>query len=398
MPLRLRNLAFWASVSLFAEVTAGELIGWTRFALGSDLRGPDFFSYYAMSLLMLRQGPSHAYDAASQKHFQELVTAQWQGHFILLPHLLPPWATLSLYPLGLLPYRGAYLAWGIAIIALVAAGIAILVRAADLQGRPAILSAVAAASSVPVTVDLLQGQSDALMIPALGACALYWVRGQPGRAGVFAALAMVKPQMILLLPVFFLVRRSWRALAGFAVTGSLLVAVSLAVFGVSACLQWLSVLAPWASAGSQDFPVDSQSQYSLRGLLQLLSLPAAVQLVVLALGLLLVAAVLGRSRADARLQLALAIAGSVALSAYQHAHDLALLVVPGLLLAGALPAVSRRVAGMVLLIGGWIALGLLILAPVVTAIAVVGLAAYLAFECLGVPARRAGEDPLPVPG
>ena len=94
------------------ELAAGELIGWVRFALTSNLQGPDFYTYYSISLLLLNRGPGAVYDFAVQKQFQEQVTSQWSGQFILLPHILPPWVTLIFYPLGLLPYRSAYLAWG----------------------------------------------------------------------------------------------------------------------------------------------------------------------------------------------------------------------------------------------------------------------------------------------
>jgi hypothetical protein len=231
------------------------------------------------------------------------------------------------------------------------------------------------------------------MIAATAAAALAWTRRRPARAGAFAALALVKPQLVLLLPALFLVRRSWRALATFAAGCVLLVVLSLATFGPAACLAWVRILAPWAFAGRTNFPVDTQSQFSLRGLIQLLGVPLAFQLVVLAVGLLALAAVLLRARADPRLELALAIVGSVALSPYQHAHDLSLLIVPGLLLGGALPVLRHRRLGAGILFAGWIALELLVLAPVLTAVAVVATAVYLAWECLAAPAPATHEGP-----
>ena len=380
--MRWRNLSYWAAVSLCLELAAGELIGWLRFALTSNLQGPDFYSYYAISLLLLRRGPSTVYDFAAQKQFQDQVTAQWSGHFILLPHILPPWATLLFYPLALLPYRAAYLAWGASILLLFGAAIAMLLRAAGLRGRAALLGAAAAAASLPVLVVLLQGQSDAVMVAAVAAAALAWTARRPARAGAFAALGLIKPQLVLLLPLLLLVRRSWRAVAAFGAGCVLLLLLSLAAFGPAACLAWLQLLAPWAFAGHADFPVDTQAQFSLRGLIQALGVPLSFQLVVLALGLLALAVILLRTRADPRLELALAIAGSTALSPYQHAHDLALLIIPGLLLGGALPTLRHRRLGAAVLMGGWIGLELLLFAPVLTAIAIVAATVFLAWECL----------------
>jgi hypothetical protein len=385
--VRWRNLSYWAAVAVCIELAAGELIGWLRFALTSNLQGPDFYTYYSISLLLLNRGPGAVYDFAVQKQFQEQVTSQWSGQFILLPHILPPWVTLIFYPLGLLPYRAAYLAWGVTILLLVGLAIALLLRAAGLRGRAALLAAAAAAASLPVAVLLLQGQSDAPMIAATAAAALAWSKRRPARAGAFAALALVKPQLVLLLPALFLVRRSWRAVAAFSAGCVFLVLLSLVAFGPSACLAWLRILAPWAFAGRTNFPVDTQAQFSLRGMLQLVGVPLALQLVVLAIALLALAAVLLRARADPRLEVALAIAGSMALSPYQHAHDLSLLIVPGLLLGGALPVLRNQRLGAGILLAGWLGLELLIFVPILTALAIVAFTGYLAWECLaGSPA------------
>jgi glycosyl transferase family 87 len=392
--VRWRNLSYWAAVAVCVELAAGELIAWLRFALTSNLQGPDFYTYYSISLLLLHRGPGAVYDFTVQKQFQEQVTSQWSGQFILLPHILPPWVTLIFYPLGLLPYRAAYLAWGGSILLLVGLAIALLLRAAGLRGRTALLGAAAAAASLPVAVLLLQGQSDAPMIAATAAAALAWTRRRPARAGVFAALALVKPQLVLLLPALFVVRRSGRAVAAFSAGCVLLVLLSLVVFGPSACIAWLRILAPWAFAGQTNFPVDTQAQFSLRGLLQLVGVPLALQLLVLALGLLALAAVLLRARADPRLEVALAIVGSMALSPYQHAHDLALLIVPGLLLGGALPVLRNRRLGAGVLLAGWIGLELLIFAPLLTALAIVGVTGYLAWECLAGQAPATRERPV----
>jgi alpha-1,2-mannosyltransferase len=380
--MRFRNLRYWAAVSFCVEIAVVEVLGWLRFALTSTLQGPDFYIYYATSLLLLKRGPAVVYDFTIQKQFQDQVTSQWGGQFILLPHILPPWVTLLFYPLGLLSLRAAYILWGATIILLVAAAIAILLRAARLRGRAALLAAAAAAASLPVFVLLVQGNSDAPMVAAVAAAALAWTTGRQARAGVFAALGLVKPQLVLLLPVLFLVRRSWRAVAAFAGVCAALLAISLLVFGPAACLAWLKILGPWAFGGQINYPVDTQSQFSLRGLLQFVGLPLSLQLVVLAIGFLGVAVVLYRSGADARLQLALAIAGSLALSPYQHAHDLSLMIVPGMLLGGALPILRHPRLGAAFLIAGWLGLELLIYTPLFTALAVVGATAFLAYECV----------------
>ena len=169
-----------------------------------------------------------------------------------------------------------------------------LLRAAGLKGRGALLGAAAAAASLPVYVLLLQGQSDAPMIAAVAAAALAWT-ARPRRAcrrlrGAGARQAAARAPAAGPLPGPPLLA----GVAAFTAGSVLLVLLSLATFGLSACLAWLRILAPWAFAGQANFPVDTQAQFSLRGLLQLLGVPLALQLVVLVLGLLGLAAVLLR--------------------------------------------------------------------------------------------------------
>ena len=102
----------------------------------------------------------------------------------------------------------------------------------------------------------------------------------------------------------------------------------------------------------------------------------------LAAALVAVAVILYRSRAGARLQLALALTASFALSPYQHGHDVSLLVAPGLLLAGALPELRRPRLGAAALAIAWVGGELLVRAPIATATSVVLATAYLAYEAV----------------
>jgi hypothetical protein len=81
------------------------------------------------------------------------------------------------------------------------------------------------------------------------------LKRRPVAAGVLFGLLSYKPQLALLVPIALLAARSWRALASAAVTSLLLVAVSMAVFGVDAWRSWIEMaggagnLAPLTIAG-----------------------------------------------------------------------------------------------------------------------------------------------------
>jgi len=328
----LKRLGLAVAAVIGLESAAFYLFTWIRF-LGGNLQGPDFFSFYAAARLFLARGGSGVYDHALQKQFQDQVTAQWPGHFILLPYIHPPYYTPLIAPLGLLPYRTAYLLWGLVNLLLAGVVIALLVRTSDtLRGRSALIAVALAAGVFPLFVTLLQGQSDlVMMLPLAGAYAA-WARGRTGWAGVLAGLALVKPQLILLLPALFLARRAWRALAAMAAVGLALVLVATAFSGVRAIAGYLGVVAGWALGGTQVFPITGQTVYSVRGVLEQVPGGRLPALGLLAILLLLVALSLSWRPDVPRLDMALAIAASVTLSPYQNLHDLSLLLIPGLAL------------------------------------------------------------------
>src|SRR6202011_1499037 len=98
----------------------------------------------------------------------------------------------------------------------------------------------------PLFVTVLQGQSDLVVLVPLAAAYTAWARGRPGWAGVFSALALSKPQLLLLIPVLFVARRAWRALAGFAGTVLALGLLSVATFGFDAVVDYVGTVGSWA--------------------------------------------------------------------------------------------------------------------------------------------------------
>jgi len=391
----LGRLGFAAAALAGAESAAFWLYLWLREIAGS-LQGPDFFSFYAAARLLLERGPAHVYDLGLQKHFQDQITSQWPGQFILLPYIHPPHYTLLIAPLGLLGYRSAYLAWGAVNLVLAAAALVVLLRGSErLRGRAAGVAALLVAGYFPLFVTLLQGQSDLVMLLPLSAAYVAWARGRQGWAGIFAGLALVKPQLMLLVPVLFLARRAWPALAAFGSTAAGLGLVSLAAFGPAALIGYAGVIGGWAVGGTQAWPITGQTVYSLRGVLESIPggrLPALGVLVVL-LGL--VALSLAWRPHVPRLDMAVAVAASLALSPYQNLHDLLLLVLPGLAVADLALAGRLRwpAAAAAVLALGYAGVNLtLLLGTRTAAAACLALAGYLVLERLAVR-----PDPVPLP-
>jgi hypothetical protein len=350
----LGRLGAVAAAAAGLELAGFWLYRWLAFLPG-DLRGPDFFSFYAAGRLFLARGGGAVYDQVLQKTYQDQVTAQWAPlHFILLPYIHPPYVTPLLALLAMLPYRAAYTTWGLINLLLFAAALTVLVRSSmRLHGKAALPAIALAAGFFPAFVVLLQGQTDFLMVLPLAAASAAWARGRLGWAGIFTGLALIKPHLILVVPCLFIARRAWRALAGTAAVAAVLGLVALVLSGPTSIAGYLGLVTSWATGNNQAWPITGQTVYSLRGLLETMPggrLPALAVLVVL---LLLTALALSWRPDVPRLDFALALAASVALSPYQNLHDLALLVIPGFMLgdlavAGAVrhPRLSMAVLGL----------------------------------------------------
>jgi len=319
------SLAFWT-------------VYWFTFVRG-DLKGPDFFSFYAAAKLYVLNGGSAVYSLALQKQFEVQITGQPAAQFIVLPYYHPPYYTLLIAPLAYLDYRGAYYAMAALNVILVAALIMILVRTSlRVHGRAVIVAAAMIAGFFPLFVTLLQGQSDLVVLVPLAAAYAAWARGRQGWAGVFSALALAKPQLLLLVPVLFIARRAWRALASFAGAVLALGLLSVLTFGFGAVIDYLGQVGTWAIGGR--LPTNGQlvytdtAVYSLRNILNALSGgEEAVGFAVLLLLLALAALSLSWRPDKPRLDFGLAVAASLVLSPHQNIHDLALLVIPGFAVA-----------------------------------------------------------------
>jgi len=353
---RWRRLAFAGAAGAGIGCFLAWAANWFVFISG-NLQGPDFFSFYAAAEIFVKQGPSSVYDILTQKQYEIAITQRPADSFIVLPYFHPPFYTLLIAPLAFLSYRAAYYAMTAFNVALLIALTVILVRGSlRVHGRAVIVAVSLIAGFLPVFVTILQGQSDLVVLVPLAGAYMAWSRGRAGWAGVLSALAFSKPQLLLLIPILFITRRSWRAMAGFAGTVLGLAVVSIAGFGLNPVLEYVSSVGSWAIGGQ--LPTHGQAvytdtaAYSLRHILEILPGGGKVIAFAILVGLLALVAVSLSWRPDKpRLDFALAVAASLVLSPHQNVHDLALLVIPGFALADL--ALSGRlrwpgIAGLVL--------------------------------------------------
>jgi glycosyl transferase family 87/glycosyl transferase family 2 len=397
--LRSPRLLFAAA----AGAGVGSFLFWTAYWVSfvrGNLRGPDFFSFYAAARLFVFKGGSAVYDLALQKQFELQVTGQPPDRFIVLPYFHPPYYTLLIAPLAEVSYRQAYYAMAAFNALLAVALIALLVRySLSIHGRAAAVATAMIAGFFPLFVTILQGQSDLVVLVPLAAAYTAWAKGRHGWAGVFSALALAKPQLLLLIPVLFLARRAWRALAGFAAVVAALGLVSVAGFGFGPVWAYLGEVGAWAIGGK--LPTHGQlvytdtAVYSLRNILEAMpGAGTAIPLVILVLLLALAALSLSWRPDKPRLDFALAVAASLVLSPHQNVHDLALMIIPGFALADLALAGQLRWprAAAVVLAFAYAAINMTLAINLWSAaVGALLVAAYLTFERMSVR-----PDPVPL--
>src|SRR5260370_7453862 len=158
---------------------------------------------------------------------------------------------------------------------LVVALVAILVKSSQrVGGRGWLVAAAMIAGCFPLCVTVLQGQSDLVVLVPLAGAYAAWAKGKYGLAGALSALALSKPQLLLLIPILFLARRAWRALAAFAGVLLALGLISVAGFGFGPVMTYLTSVGTWAVTGhlpnTGQLVYTDPAVYSLRTILDAL--------------------------------------------------------------------------------------------------------------------------------
>lgn len=150
----------------------------------------------------------------------------WNGRF---PFPYAPTMLLWVSPLSLVPMWPSYFLFaGVSLAAFV------LICRRHLPGKAIALAVV----SPPMVRGLLTGQ-----VCALVAAIMIWACATPrrGPAGVaFGIIASIKPQLVLMAPLMFVLSRDWRAFRSAAATSAGIVILALLMFGADRWPEWLS--------------------------------------------------------------------------------------------------------------------------------------------------------------
>ena len=307
--------------------------------LRGRIRGPDFIAYYVGGRLARIYGGAHLYDLTLQGQIQSQITSGWPGHPGLLAFVNPPFLALLMQPLSYLTYKQAYIVWLPVTIAFTLGAVALAVRAGGLHGGQAWRVALMTSAAMPLFVGVLQGQSTSIVMFGL-AGGYYLTRRQRGLlAGGAYSLVLLKPHLVLLLPVYLLARRQWGVLAGLCLGAAVLILIPALVWGPAIWPQYARLVLPQAAGIRQNWRAGTEIGYTLLGLVSFLGSWKWAAWSVLALG---GALAVWKLRAGPALDFALMLAVSFLLAPHANFHDASPLVVGTVLVAARVLLSPRR--------------------------------------------------------
>ena len=182
---------------------------------------------------------------------------------------ITPFSTLAVWPLAELPPLTAKRIWIVFNLLLL---IPIVEMAHSIAGISRQRAALILALSFPLQRNFLYGQFYVVLLFLLVAACWARLRDRQVLAGALVALAAACKLFPAVFLVFFLRRRSWRAVASFGVTGAVCLAISIAVFGWDVHRTYLQQVLPWVLRGEALPPYDTMSN-SFSSVLHYLFLP-----------------------------------------------------------------------------------------------------------------------------
>ena len=266
----------------------------------------DFDSFYAAGKLVVT---GHLYDWDAIQALQRQHSTNNTLAFGRIPAV-----ALAFKPISALPRKWAAVLW-------LSIGVGALGSFVALWPLADRLRALAVACwSFPAAMVLAFGQ-DTLLFLFFAALALWLlIRGFDRSAGMVLSLCLIKPHLAVLLPVWLVATRKWRAVWAAVAGVTAILLVSFAIEGIDWPKRFLALVPRLADA-----PLKMPT---LRGLLWLVGGGLVPQIV---LGFVILAALLYLGcRLDLTSGAALALAGGLLLSFHAYLYD-AVLLLPALL-------------------------------------------------------------------
>ena len=275
-----------------------------------DPLGVDFVSFWAAGHLAVEGRPDLAYDVDAHRTVERSVGPME----MLNPFPYPPTFLVAVAPLGWLPFWFAFPLW----IGLLAGLFYFVFR--KFVPRPYVFAHPA------LFPNVLVGQNG-LLTTSIFFGGLSLLNRREWLAGAILGGLIIKPQLGVLIPIALIPGRYWRAIAGAALSATLLLLVALALFGPETYRAFFARIPEHAALLSGRIPWPKVA--SFYGALRTMDVPAATA-IALHSSLALVAAAMTwlawARRYDTRVPLLAA--ATLLVSPYLFNYDSLLLFIP----------------------------------------------------------------------
>lgn len=200
---------------------------------GPNVEKTDFVLTY-MGAHILHQGSgAQLYDINFQMHVRDFLFEH--PNPLLYEH--PPFEAFLLSPLAALPFRMAYMLWGLLNVAvwltLIFSMRPYFPRPTEDLGYLSLWVLFA-----PIAVALYQGQSSVILVGIYAMAFIKLRQEKEFSAGVWLGLGLFKFQFVLPFAFIFLLRRRWQFLEGFGATSAFLILVSSVAVGWKGLLNY----------------------------------------------------------------------------------------------------------------------------------------------------------------
>jgi hypothetical protein len=318
----------WLCAVLVA-VFATFLIGVVRVNASPTGRPPfgDFFALWSYARIVLHQPAADLYDPALL-HQVQVALGMPPGDENPFPY--PPTFLLLVWPIGLLPFWAAYLAWiGATLLA------ALLATCAGAGAGTGARAATAAAMLLaPSTAACLASGQSGFLLAALLVGGLRLAGPRPALAGLLFGLLTYKPQFGLLVPLALVAAGRWRCIAAACVTTAGLVALDTVVLGRGIWAAWWRSLPGYMAVFDRDTAAN-RTIPTVLGNVQALGVPHGVaQAVQVLAALAAAAAVWAAWRRPGPFAVPALLAATCLATPHAFLYDLPLLSAGALLFAG----------------------------------------------------------------
>jgi multidrug transporter EmrE-like cation transporter len=191
----------------------------------------DFAGPYIGARLLDSGRAVDLYDLAAQQSVQRSVIGLCGPGKTTIIYTYPAWTAMLLMPLGALPFGLAYAVWTGLNATAIALSTNWLLPIASKSGRERVILLLAVLSFMPLLLTLLIGQQSIMALLSLAGTWLALRAGHERRAGVWLAIGLLKPPLLIAPLLALLVGRRWRTLAAFSLSSAALLGASLIVAG-----------------------------------------------------------------------------------------------------------------------------------------------------------------------